>query len=333
MFKEVSRTGRLDIKLFYIRRAFRIFPAFFAVLDLYAIFPVMRDAPTMQPFWSFATFTVNFNFDPRVGRAFSQAWSLCVEEHFYLILPLLVLLLYGRINTIQALAAAATAIIAGMILRYTLWETQVAVLVEAGNFKDAFSVYLRDVYYPTYTRLDGLLFGVTLAGLRHFYPDAYRRYAPPSIALPVGIAFVAIALVLFSLRGPLEGANLFLVFQAQLGSVVGFPLVSFGAALILGGMLDLDDVMTRWPIPGTASIATLAYSLYLSHKSVYHVDRLLFGEENLQGNLGFLIYLATSFAVALLLWYCVERTFLLLRDRVMRPKSTDRSQLSEPQLS
>ncbi len=52
-----------------------------------------------------------------------------------------------------------------MILRYTLWETQVAVLVETGNFRDAFSVYLRDVYYPTYTRLDGLLFGVTLAGL------------------------------------------------------------------------------------------------------------------------------------------------------------------------
>jgi peptidoglycan/LPS O-acetylase OafA/YrhL len=333
MFKELSRTGRLDIKSFYIRRAIRIFPAFFTVLGLYALFPVLRDAPTMQPFWSFATFTVNFNFDPRVGRAFSQVWSLCVEEHFYLILPLLVVLLHRRINTKQALVAGAAAIIAGMILRYTLWETQVAVLVETGNFRDAFSVYLRDVYYPTYTRLDGLLFGVTLAGLRHFYADAYRRYAPPKVALPLGITFVATSLVLFSLRGPLEGANLFLVFQAQLGAVVGFPLVSLGIALILGAMLDLDDVMARWPFPGTASIATLAYSLYLSHKSVYHIDRVLFGEENLQGNLGFLIYIATSFAVAATLWYCVERTFLLIRDRVMRPGSTDRSQLSKPQSS
>lgn len=333
LFKEISRTGRLDIKSFYIRRAFRIFPAFFTVLGLYALFPVLRDAPTMQPLWSFATFTLNFNFDPRVGRAFSQAWSLCVEEHFYLILPILVLLLYRRINTKCALVVAAAAIFASMILRYTLWETQVAVLVETGNFRDAFSVYLKDVYYPTYTRLDGLLFGVTLAGLRHFYPDAYRRYAPPKVALPLGVAFVAIALILFSLRGPLEGANLFLVFQAQLGAVIGFPLVSVGIALILSAMLDLDDVITRWPVPGAASIATLAYSLYLSHKSVYHVDRLLFGEEILQGSLGFLIYLATSFAVAATLWYCVERTFLLIRDRVMRPGSTDRSQLSKPRLS
>ncbi len=107
LFKEISRTGRVDIKSFYIRRAFRIFPAFFTVLGLYALFPILRDAPTMQPLWSFATFTVNFNFDPRVGRAFSQAWSLCVEEHFYLTLPILVLLLYRRINAKRALVVAA----------------------------------------------------------------------------------------------------------------------------------------------------------------------------------------------------------------------------------
>lgn len=75
LFREVARTGRVDLKSFYLRRAFRIFPAFFVVLGLYAIFPVIWDASTMQSVWSFATFTVNFDFDPRVGRAFSQAWS------------------------------------------------------------------------------------------------------------------------------------------------------------------------------------------------------------------------------------------------------------------
>lgn len=320
LFKEVSRTGRVDLRSFYLRRAFRIFPAFFVVLGFYAIFPAFRDAPTMQSVWSFATFTVNFDFDPRIGRAFTQAWSLCVEEHFYLVLPLLVLLLHRRISVGWTLFIAAAIMIAGIILRYTIWETQVGVLVDADKLRDAFAVYLRDVYYPTYTRLDGLMFGVILAAARFFKPELCTRYAPPRVTLPIGIGLVAAALVLFSIRGPLAGTNLFLVFQAQLGSVTGFPLISIGIALILGAMLDLERAMRRWPIPGAMVIATLSYSLYLTHKSAFHVDRLIFGEENLQGTFGFVVYLATSFAAATVLWFCVERTFLLLRDRVLSPR-------------
>lgn len=317
LFKEVSRTDHLELRNFYLRRAFRIFPAFFVVLGLYALFPVLQDAPTMQPLWSFATFTVNFNFDPRVGRAFSQAWSLCVEEHFYLVLPLLVMLLHRRARVGRIVAMAVAIAIAGMVLRYLLWEMQVRPLVEAGNAREAFAVYLRDVYYPTYTRLDGLTFGVALAAARFFKPNLCARYAPAPIALPIGVVLVAAALVLFSIRGPLAGTNLFLVFQAQLGAVAGFPLISIGIALILNALLDLQPVLRRWSLPGTAMIATLAYSLYLTHKSVFHVDRLLFGEENLQGAFGFATYMATSFAVAAILWWTVERTFLLMRDRFL----------------
>lgn len=319
LFKEVSRTDGVDLKSFYLRRVFRIFPAFFAVLGLYAIFPILRDAPTMQPIWSFATFTVNFNFDPRVGRAFSQAWSLCVEEHFYLVLPLLILLIHRRISVSWTLAIAGAIVIGGMTLRYMLWESQVGTLVDADKLRDAFAVYLRDVYYPTYTRLDGLMFGVVLAAARFFKPELCQRYTPPRVAIPVGIAFIVAALALFSVRGPLAGTNLFLVFQAQLGSVVGFPLISIGIALILGAMLDLERVLRRWPVPGTVMVATLSYSLYLTHKSVFHIDRLVLGEENLQGSFGFVVYLVTSFAVATVLWLCVERTFLQLRDRVLSP--------------
>jgi len=319
LFKEVSRTGGINLKSFYLRRAFRILPAFYVVLGLYAVFPVLRDAPTMQPFWTFATFTVNFDFDPRVGRAFTQPWSLCVEEHFYLVLPLLVLLLHRRIGTHWTLFIAASLLLAGLALRYAIWEHQVGTLVYAGKLREAFAVYLRDVYYPTYTRLDGLVFGVVLAVARHFKPELCNRYAPPRVALPLGLAFVASAIVLFSLRGPLEGTNLFLVFQAQLGAVAGFPLISIGIALIFCAMLDLEPFLRRLPFPGAAAVATLSYSLYLTHKSVFHVDRLVFGEEALKGGFGFAVYLATSFAVATVLWFCVERTFLLVRDRVLAP--------------
>ncbi|WP_296105347.1 acyltransferase [uncultured Agrobacterium sp.] len=319
LFKELTRTGTVDFKSFYLRRAFRIFPAFFVVLGLYAFIPILRDNPSMQPLWKFATFTVNLGFDPREGNAFSQAWTLAVEEQFYLVLPLLVLLLYKRIGTGWVLALAGLLTLAGVVLRYAIWDMQVGTLVAEGQFRPAFATYLRDVYYPTYTRLDGLLFGVVLAAARFFKPELCRQYLPPKLTIPLGLIFVIAALICFVDRGPLAGQGIFPVFQAQLGAVAGFPLISIGLALLFCAMLDLEHVLSRWPIPGAAVVATLSYSLYLTHKSVFHVMRLVFGEENLQGSVGFVAYLIASFAVAAVLWFCVERTFLHLRDRVLSP--------------
>lgn len=317
LFKEVTRTGAVDFKSFYLRRAFRIFPAFFVVLGLYALVPVLRDNPAMQPLWKFATFTVNLGFDPREGNAFSQAWTLAVEEQFYLVLPLLVLLLYKRIGTGWVLALAGLLTLVGVVLRYAIWDIQVGTLVAAGQFRPAFATYLREVYYPTYTRLDGLLFGVLLAAARFFKPELCRRYLSPKVTIPTGLIFVVAALICFVDRGPLAGQGIFPVFQAQLGAVAGFPLISIGITLLFCAMLDLEKVLSRWPVPGAAVVAALSYSLYLTHKSVFHVARLVVGEENLQGSVGFVIYLIASFAVAVVLWFCVERTFLHLRDKML----------------
>lgn len=319
LFKEITRSGAVNFKSFYLRRAFRIFPAFFVVLALYALVPVLRDNPTMQPLWKFATFTVNLGFDPREGNAFSQAWTLAVEEQFYLVLPLLVLLLYKRISTGWVLGLAGMLMLGGIVLRYAIWDVQIGTLVAEGQFRPAFATYLRDVYYPTYTRLDGLLFGVILAAARFFKPELCRQYLPPKVTLPLGLAFVIAALICFVIRGPLAGQGIFPVFQAQLGAVAGFPLVSIGITLLFCAMLDLEGVLKRWPVPGTALVATLSYSLYLTHKSVFHVMRLVVGEENLQGGVGFVAYLVASFAVAAVLWFCVEQTFLRLRDRLLSP--------------
>ncbi|WP_430254700.1 acyltransferase family protein [Neorhizobium sp. DAR64872/K0K18] len=317
LFKEITRTGTVDFRAFYLRRAFRIFPAFFVVLALYAAFPILRDAPTMQPISKFATFTVNLGFDPREGNAFSQAWTLAVEEQFYLLLPLLIFLLYRRVRTSWVLTLATMLTVVGIVLRYVIWDAQIGGLVSEGQFRPAFATYLRELYYPTYTRLDGLLFGVVLAAARFFKPEVCRRYLAPKATLPLGLALVIAALLCFTSRGPLGGAGVFPVFQAHLGTVAGFPLISGGIALLFCAMLDLERSLSRWTPPGTALIATLSYSLYLTHKSVFHVLRLVIGEQHLQGTFGFIAYWTTSFIVAAILWFCVERTFLRLRDWVL----------------
>ena len=317
---EVKRYGRVDLKSFYLRRAFRILPAFFVVLGIYTFFPILRDAPTMQSAWRFATFTVNFGLDPRYGGTFTEAWSLSVEEHFYLVLPVLVLFLLKRVTLVSVLALAASLLMVGAVLRFTIWQSEVGVYTDVQEYRQAFASYLREIYYPTYNRLDGLMCGVLLAAARLFRPDLWKRYVPARIALGVGAILVVAALLAFSYRGAFAGTDLPLVAQSLMGSVVGFPLLSAGVALILSGMLDLDPVLGRWRLPGAVAVATLSYSLYLTHKGVYHLDKMVFGKENLLGLSGFVIYFATCFIVAATLWFLVERTSLRLRDHFV-PRS------------
>jgi peptidoglycan/LPS O-acetylase OafA/YrhL len=92
----VNRGEELSLAAFYARRAFRTWPAYWVVLACYFLFPSWMEGSTPPPLWRFLTFTQNFNLP--TGTAFSHAWSLCVEEQFYLVLPLAVLagLKFGR---------------------------------------------------------------------------------------------------------------------------------------------------------------------------------------------------------------------------------------------
>jgi peptidoglycan/LPS O-acetylase OafA/YrhL len=74
-----------------------VLPAYYVVLAMYAAFPRWREGGRLQPIWKFATFSLNLFPDWQAGNAYAHAWSLCVEEHFYLLLP--VWLLAGRART------------------------------------------------------------------------------------------------------------------------------------------------------------------------------------------------------------------------------------------
>jgi len=88
VFSGVARGHQLSPKLFYIRRGLRTLPAFWFVLALYFLFPAVMGGQPPPPLWRFLTFTQNLGLHG--GTAFSHAWSLCIEEQFYLVLPLLV---------------------------------------------------------------------------------------------------------------------------------------------------------------------------------------------------------------------------------------------------
>lgn len=284
---------------FMLSRALRILPAYYAVLALYLLLP-SPEGGALQPLWKYLTFTLNFASDWRQGAAYSHAWSLCVEEHFYLLFPVAAWLLARRLNARRAIVLAVSLIGGGMLLRGWLWQTQVAPHL-ADDAGTAMHAFISLIYNPTYARLDGLLMGVSLAACRAFRPAWWDALLGHGRAL---LATGAIALA-SSTQIPL---------MSPTGAIVLFPLVAFGCTLLLAGAISPVTWIGRRPLPGVRAVAILAFSLYLIHKQIYAwLDTLLPDLGRQAPILALTVYLTTSLAAATLLYLAIERPGLRLR--------------------
>jgi peptidoglycan/LPS O-acetylase OafA/YrhL len=113
LLDEEEQSGRISLKDFYIRRAFRILPAalFFllilAVLHRYAGIPLSA-LDWFAGIFFFRNYTVAPAPSPLTGWFTSHFWSLSIEEHFYLLLPALLILLPRRRWRLGALLGLTT---------------------------------------------------------------------------------------------------------------------------------------------------------------------------------------------------------------------------------
>ncbi len=305
VLRPYARGERPGIREFYRRRAYRILPPYLVVLALYIFVPWFREAPRLAPLWKFFTFTMNlgFHFD---RRCFSHAWSLCVEEQFYLLLPLATMLWMQRPSVRRTVAAIAMLVTGGVLLRLFL----------VAHYPDEVNTR---VYYPTYTRLDPLLAGLALASMRTFRPGWWERLMQRGHALLL-VGTVCIGSVVFLFRHQDLGSN---VGPAKWGVIVGFPVLALGLGMIVASSVSVNGWLSRTRVPGAEWIASLAFSLYLTHKAVanlvlHHVPRITAA----QGPLSWLCYAVACLAAAVLLHVLVERPCLRLRDRQARLASS-----------
>lgn len=88
LLEEKKTNGRISIGKFLIRRSLRIWPLYFLVIAIGPVLVSWLQEPTPNYTWNLF-FIGNFDviFSQKWLYPFSHLWSICIEEHFYLIWP------------------------------------------------------------------------------------------------------------------------------------------------------------------------------------------------------------------------------------------------------
>ena len=158
LFKSWKQHGRLLAGRFLLRRAFKIYPAFYTMLGLMLLCKpqyfdrslLLSELFFLQNYW--------VHFLP-------HSWTLAVEEHFYIFLPLLLFTLRGRKEAPFARLPFVFCLIAITCLSVRVW------MIWAGGY------IIWDVFLPTHLRVDSLLAGVLVAWIYHFHGAALASFA------------------------------------------------------------------------------------------------------------------------------------------------------------
>lgn len=299
---------RPSYRRFFARRLLRTLPAYLVMVAVYALFPIVGETPHLQPLWQLLTFTQNLLVVQ--ASAFSHAWSLCVEEQFYLAFPVILGLLALRPSPAKVIGAMAAILVVGMALRGWLWLHDVAHDPFAAMADRDSGAYMRLIYYPTWSRLDGLLAGVAAATLKVFRPGLWRRATVrPNLLLAAGAAGVVGSAVFF--QDQVAGF---------LPAVFGYPFLAFSLAMMVMAAGEAHSLIGRYAVPGAGALASGSYSLYLSHKFVFHA----IGADTLHlpawtHAFGLPLAVLAAAGVGACLYWAVERPFLRLRDRLEGP--------------
>lgn len=295
-----QKNGIFSIKIFYIRRFLRILPNYFIVLGLYFFVPFFREKPLIIPLWKFITFTQNFYLIP---GAFSHAWSLCIEEHFYLILPMMALF-FVRKNSFRTVSLMISSLlIAEILIRGLCWQIWLRHAHENIGL-----ISMKMIYAATYTRLDSLTLGVSLALITIYRSEIWEKIMKKgNYFLLFGILIYCLVMYMYQKMSPNE----------FLSAVFSYSLLALGSVALTLSALSKNSILYKVRIPGAMQLATLSYAIYLTHKSFIHITQTVLLQGNFHSSNAILlpVSILTSILGGWLLYSCVERPFLKLRDR------------------
>ena len=314
----VSAKGSSNyFRVFYARRMLRILPLYYAALiflfgvPMLVTLPHGFHIPFRDQLW-FWFYIQNYHWKGGILAGWTgHLWSLAIEEQFYLVWPLVILL---------ASRKQAIAVCVGLVAVSVLYRAY------AQNFDPRL-----DTYYVTQARLDGLAVGSAIALIvaDRGWLARLRRYAPAVGSVAV-VVFI-VSRIKFHVTGP-----------------VLWPLGYLSVAVFYGCVLVVALCATPSSLARIVRSRFLrfygrySYALYVIHLPVMSVlghvgiypDRLSVGGSDLLGELLYILIVTPIVTLlAWLSWHLLEKHFLKLKRHFVYDRVTGNTKaplLAEP---
>jgi peptidoglycan/LPS O-acetylase OafA/YrhL len=309
LLAERQKSGRIGLRRFWFRRARRLLPAVFllllGVLAVTVMFYPEEVAGLRLDALAAVIYSTNWYFilDQQsyfefAGRPslLQHLWSLAIEEQFYLIWPVVLALLLGRLGRIGMFGLAITGAAGSTLLMALMWSA------ESDPSR---------VYYGTDTRVAGLLFGAALAFVwspwrwgqtGQMTPAGQTLLTARDRAFAIGLSALGVAAiaVLVFLHLTLDQYDAWLYRG-------GFALVAVSTAVLIAVVVHPRAHLGRlFGIGALVWLGTRSYAVYLWHWPVFMLTRPEL-DVHMDGTLLLAVRLAITFALAEVSFRFVER--------------------------
>ena len=293
LLRENEKTGRIDLYSFYLRRAFRIFPAFYCYMGvIFCLWMIGTIHLNWPVFTTAALFLRNYSAPfvhiyPSGDWFIGHTWTLAVEEQFYWLWPLCLLAAKPRYATIIALIL----VIADPFVRIGQYFL-------LPSTREQISIML-------HTRVDSLMIGCLIASL---YKDV-RFQEKLKLCYKWNLPLLAAVFVFFV--SPFLTARLHGIYLLP----IGWTLENICVALILLWAIDhskgkIGNLLNSKPF---VHLGFISYSLYLWQQLfLTNQNPLIFDK--------FPLSIVLAVIAAEISYFVVERPVLSWR-RKLRPVS------------
>ena len=291
LFQEYKDTGTLNIKRFLIRRALKIYPAFYLLMVLVTcLFLLDRSTVSTEQLAASWFFVQNYFPGAKISIILGHTWSLAVEEHFYLLLPAIFMAQIAifprrdpfRLTPVLFLAIAASC----LAFRYL-------------------TLPLYHLAWMTHMRIDALFAGVALGYFYHFRRSVFEKLT--------GHYALALAFVLCLPAALLDGRTRAMQTLGLTGLLVGFSfLVAW--SVVRTPKSSAGRVLSRCG----AKVGFYSYSIYLWHTIVLNAFQF---HPSLSAA-KFWIYLAITIVAGIAMAHLIELPYMALRERGFPPSRT-----------
>ncbi|MBA4017511.1 MAG: hypothetical protein C0483_10095 [Pirellula sp.] len=305
LLDEVRTHGNIQLKRFYVRRLFKIWPLYYIYLVAATLSKVNRVDPLST---TLSTVTPNYlHVQNYLGTPFKHTWSLAVEEHFYLVLPLFLILiaslnsnpkhrLKGLVVSIACIALACFA--SRLVAVWTGPDYQACHLL-------------------THNRADSLALGVLLAYLLRYHDGTLRLSTRSSWKWGLTAVLCLSCALFFERRSAIVSSGGYLAIAA------GYAIVCLLAIKHRDIYGKLERLRIGTPLKYIALIGALSYPIYLFHFGLGQIPaKWLLKRINghvspeIEWILVTSIYLVFLTFIGLFLAKVTERPVLAIRDRL-----------------